>query len=95
MFRGEAFHRSDFGVPKTVPKRGRNLNSLQPRVLKLHGSLEGDKSTIDDLLERHYGNNLELKFYKIIDGRNSPGDNVKEGSQEAYEYEDEAAAMMV
>nr|CAH7714139.1 unnamed protein product [Callosobruchus chinensis] len=44
----------------------------------------------------HYGqdwrNNLELEFYEIIDGE---GETVKEGSQDGYEYEDEAAAMML
>nr|CAH7748784.1 unnamed protein product [Callosobruchus chinensis] len=84
IIRGEAFYRSDFGVPKTVTKRERHLCSLQPRVLSLQGCLKGDKSTIDSLLKSRYGqdwrNNLELEFYKVIDGGNPPGENVEEGS---------------
>nr|CAH7739034.1 unnamed protein product [Callosobruchus chinensis] len=99
MIRGEAFYRSDFGVPKTVTKTGRNLYSLQPRVLSLQGSLKGDKSTIDNLLKSQYvqdwRNNLELDFYEITDGGNSTGEKVEEVSLEECEYEDEAAVMMV
>nr|CAH7748462.1 unnamed protein product [Callosobruchus chinensis] len=99
MIRGEAFYRSDFGVPKTVTKRGRNLYSLQPKVLNIQGFLKGDKSTIDNLLKSHYGqdwrNNPALEFYKIIDGGNTPEESDEEGSQEEYECEDEAAAIMV
>nr|CAH7735328.1 unnamed protein product [Callosobruchus chinensis] len=82
-----------------MTKRGRNQYSLQPRVLSLQGSLKGDKSTIKNLWKSHYGqdwrNNLDLEFYNIIDGGNSPGENVEEGSQGEYEYEDDTAAMMV
>nr|CAH7713349.1 unnamed protein product [Callosobruchus chinensis] len=99
MIRGEAFYRSDFGVPKTVTKRGRNLYSLQPKVLNIQGFLKGDKSTIDNLLKSHYGqdwrNNPALEFYKIIDGGNTPEASDEEGSQEEYECEDGAAAIMV
>nr|CAH7740741.1 unnamed protein product [Callosobruchus chinensis] len=75
MIRGEAFYRSDFGVQKTATKRGRNLYSLQPRVLSLQGSLKGNKSTIDKHLKSNYGQDWR--------------------SQEEYEYEDKATAMMV
>nr|CAH7736548.1 unnamed protein product [Callosobruchus chinensis] len=40
-------------------------------------------------------NNLEQEFHKIIDGGNSLEENVEEGSQEEYEYQEEAEAMMV
>nr|CAH7739018.1 unnamed protein product [Callosobruchus chinensis] len=96
MIRNEAFLGLTLCNKNSDKKRKKHV---QLKTKSLQGTLKGDKSTIDNLLKSHYGqdwrNNPELELYKIIDGGNSPGENVEEGSQEEYKYEDKAAAIMV
>lgn len=53
-------------------KRNKKINKMKPKLVPLQNKLKGDKSTIDSLLEKHYGDDWRdprLAFYKIIDHR--------------------------
>lgn len=71
---GEVHYNADVGVPKTIIKKNKKFSMCNPVAVPILNSLKGDKTSIDTLLKKHYGdnwrNNPDLQFYKVIDSNN-------------------------
>jgi hypothetical protein len=69
--RGEVLYRSDLCSENTIIKKGKSLSALRPNSVVTGNCLKGNKSSIADLLGKHYGpdwrQNPDLEFYTIVD----------------------------
>ncbi|KAJ3622450.1 hypothetical protein MTP99_002959 [Tenebrio molitor] len=69
--RGEVLYRSDLCSENTIIKKGKSLSALRPNSVVTGNCLKGNKSSIADVLGKHYGpdwrQNPDLEFYATVD----------------------------